>query len=114
MIEDIVRRIEQMWQTRPNRAQKATVMDEVEFGLFFLTRYVMDVAVDIYLALRTSLEKHYPDADWSDLPPVLQFASWIAGDRDGVAAFWHIVRFNLFPPRGAVRPAPIPEQAPVK
>jgi hypothetical protein len=36
------------------------------------------------------------------------------GWRDGVAAFWHIVRFNLFPPRGAVRPAPIPEHAPVK
>ena len=81
--EDIVRRIEQMWQTRPNRAQRATVMDEVEFGLFFLARCVMDVAVDVYLDLQASLEKHYPDADWSSIPPVLQFASWIAGDRDG-------------------------------
>ena len=25
------------------------------------------------------------------------------GWRDGVAALWHILRFNLFPPRGAVR-----------
>jgi glycosyltransferase involved in cell wall biosynthesis len=29
------------------------------------------------------------------------------GWRDGVAAFWHILRFNLFPPRAATpRPAP--------
>jgi glycosyltransferase involved in cell wall biosynthesis len=28
------------------------------------------------------------------------------GWRDGVAAFWHILRFNLFPPRGARRVAP--------
>lgn len=81
--EDIVRRIEQLWQTRPNRAQRATVMDEVEFGLFFLTRCVMEVAVDIHLELQASLERHYPDSEWSDIPPVLQFASWIAGDRDG-------------------------------
>jgi glycosyltransferase involved in cell wall biosynthesis len=27
------------------------------------------------------------------------------GWRDGVAAFWHILRFNLFPPRGARRVA---------
>jgi hypothetical protein len=26
--------------------------------------------------------------------------------RDGVAALWHILRFNLFPPRGARRVAP--------
>jgi len=28
------------------------------------------------------------------------------GWRDGVAALWHILRFNLFPPRGARRVAP--------
>ncbi|MBN2306109.1 MAG: phosphoenolpyruvate carboxylase, partial [Anaerolineae bacterium] len=33
--------------------------------------------------LRAALEMHYPGADWSDLPPVLRFASWIGGDRDG-------------------------------
>jgi hypothetical protein len=28
------------------------------------------------------------------------------GWRDGVAALWHILRFNLFPPRGVRRVAP--------
>jgi glycosyltransferase involved in cell wall biosynthesis len=30
------------------------------------------------------------------------------GWRDGVAALWHIIRFNLLPPRGAVRSSPAP------
>lgn len=81
--EDIVRRIEQLWQTRPNRAQRASVLDEVEFGLFFLTQRVMEVTVDIYFELQNSLKRYYPEGDWSELPSVLQFASWIAGDRDG-------------------------------
>lgn len=80
---DILRRIEQLWQTRPNRAQRATVMDEVEFGLFFITRFVMDVTVDVHLDLLDSLNRHFPLHDWSNTSPLIQFASWIAGDRDG-------------------------------
>lgn len=83
VVSDILRRIEQLWQTRPNRAQRATVMDEVEFGTYFLIRFVMDVTVDIYLDLQAALEHYYPEHDWSELPPVLSFASWIGGDRDG-------------------------------
>ncbi len=83
VVGDILRRIEQLWQTRPNRAQRATVMDEVEFGAYFIVNFVMNVVVDVYLDLQASLEQYYPDHDWSDLPPMLSFASWIGGDRDG-------------------------------
>jgi phosphoenolpyruvate carboxylase len=75
--------IEELWQTRPTRASRATVEDEVDFGLYFITSSVMDVAVDIYLELQTTLEKYYPHEDWSDLPNFLSYASWIGGDRDG-------------------------------
>jgi len=75
--------IEEMWQTRPNRAARPTVADEVDFGLYFITSAVMDVALDIYADLRAVLETHYPAEDWSSLPPILQFGSWIGGDRDG-------------------------------
>jgi glycosyltransferase involved in cell wall biosynthesis len=34
------------------------------------------------------------------------------GWRDGVAALWHILRFNLLPPRGAVRRSPAPATDP--
>jgi glycosyltransferase involved in cell wall biosynthesis len=35
------------------------------------------------------------------------------GWRDGVAALWHILRFNLLPPRGAVARGPVPAGSPV-
>ncbi len=75
--------IEELWQTRPTRASRPKVEDEVDFGLYFITSVIMDVTLDIYDDLQAALEQHYPDADWSELPPVLQFASWIGGDRDG-------------------------------
>lgn len=75
--------IEELWQTRPNRASRPTVRDEVEYGLYFVTSSIMDVALNLYDDLRAALRLHYPDADWDDLPPVLRYASWIGGDRDG-------------------------------
>ncbi|MBI5927663.1 MAG: phosphoenolpyruvate carboxylase [Chloroflexi bacterium] len=75
--------IEELWQTQPTRASKATVADEVDFGLYFVTSVIMDVKISIYEELEAALRQYYPDADWSNLPVVLRFASWIGGDRDG-------------------------------
>jgi phosphoenolpyruvate carboxylase len=83
MIDDIVRRIEQLWHTRPTRANRTTVEDEVDFGQYFITSTLMDVTVDLYTELRAHLNTYYPETDWSKLPRLLQFASWIGGDRDG-------------------------------
>lgn len=79
----IAEEIEELWQTRPIRASKKQVSDEVEFGIYFITSVIMDVVIDIYEDLQTSLEEFYPNEDWSELPPVLRYASWIGGDRDG-------------------------------
>jgi phosphoenolpyruvate carboxylase len=79
----LMRRVEELWQTRPTRASRATVADEVDFGVYFITSVVMDVVVDVYDDLQMALEEHYPDEDWSNLPPLLRYASWIGGDRDG-------------------------------
>ncbi|NWF71010.1 MAG: phosphoenolpyruvate carboxylase [Chloroflexi bacterium] len=81
--QTLMRRVEELWQTRPTRASRATVADEVDFGVYFITSVVMDVVVDIYDDLQMSLEQHYPGEDWSALPPLLRYASWIGGDRDG-------------------------------
>lgn len=75
--------IEGLWQTRLTRAVRTTVADEVEFGIYFITSVIMDVLLDITADLRAALETHYPAENWSDLPPLLRFASWIGGDRDG-------------------------------
>ena len=76
-------KIEELWQTRPTRLRKKTVMDEANFGMYFMTSTIMDVTIQIYEELQQALQITYPEADWEDLPPVLRFASWIGGDRDG-------------------------------
>jgi phosphoenolpyruvate carboxylase len=75
--------IEELWQTRATRASRTSVADEVDFGLYFITSVIMDVAIDIYDDLEASLNTHYPGHDWSNPPAVLRYGSWIGGDRDG-------------------------------
>ncbi|CAG1011362.1 partial Phosphoenolpyruvate carboxylase, partial [Anaerolineae bacterium] len=48
--------IEELWQTRPTRAARATVADEVDFGVYFIISAVMDMAVDIHGELQHALE----------------------------------------------------------
>jgi phosphoenolpyruvate carboxylase len=81
--DSISERIEELWHTRPTRATKATVADEVQFGLFFITNVIMDEVVDIQAELHAALVEHYPQADWSEIPIVIRYASWVGGDRDG-------------------------------
>ncbi len=80
---NLAEEIEEMWQTRPVRITQKQVADEVDFGVYFVTNVVMDVVVNIYNDIYTSLETHYPEEDWSDLHRLLRFGSWIGGDRDG-------------------------------
>jgi phosphoenolpyruvate carboxylase len=75
--------IEELWQTPATRASQKTVADEVDFGLYFLTSIIMEVTLEVYADLEASLRTYYPEADWSALPNVLQYGSWIGGDRDG-------------------------------
>lgn len=75
--------VEALWQTPPNRSTRKTVMDEVDFGLWYLTSVIMDVVLDVYEDLIRSLEQEYPDADWSQPQGLLRFSSWIGADRDG-------------------------------
>ena len=81
--QNLAAEIEELWQTRPIRAQQTLVSDEVDFGLYFLTAVIMDVTVAIYEDLQDTLSTHYPDGNWENLPQVLCYASWIGGDRDG-------------------------------
>ncbi len=81
--EALAEHIEELWHTRPTRAVKATVADEVNNGLYFITSTIMDEVVDIYGDLLGALDTHYPNEDWSDTPSPLKFASWVGGDRDG-------------------------------
>ena len=80
---DLAEEVEELWQTRQVRASRKQVSDEVDFGVYFIRSVILDVVIDIYEDLQLALERFYPDEDWSELPPVLRYASWIGGDRDG-------------------------------
>lgn len=80
---ELAEEIEELWQTSPTRHTRATVADEVDFGLYFITSVIMDVVLDVSGDLRAALAEHYPGAAWSGLPPLLRYSSWIGGDRDG-------------------------------
>ena len=79
----LAEKVEELWQTRQVRASKKQVADEVDMGIYFLRSVIVDVVIDIYEDLQLALERYYPDDDWTELPPVLRYASWIGGDRDG-------------------------------
>ena len=80
---DLAEEVEELWQTRQVRASKKQVSDEVDFGIYFIRSVIVDVVIDVYEDLQLALERYYPDEDWSELPPVLRYSSWIGGDRDG-------------------------------
>lgn len=74
--------IEELWQTRPTRSSRPTVLDEVDYGTYFITSGIMEDLVAIYDDLFYALTKIYPDKKW-DIPTILRYSSWIGGDRDG-------------------------------
>jgi len=71
-----------LWQTRPVRKHRITVVEEVRNGLYFLDGILFDVLPSIHAELEASLEKYFPDGHWR-LPPLVRFGSWMGGDRDG-------------------------------
>lgn len=83
MIARLKEEIEELWQTPATRATRKTVGDEVDFGVYFLTSVIMDVALDVYDDIERCLNAYYPDEDWSQPQALLRYASWIGGDRDG-------------------------------
>ena len=63
------------------RAERPTVEDEVEQGLYFVRNAIWQTIPEIYEDVRRALRTYY-DAS-SDLPVFLRYRSWIGSDRDG-------------------------------
>jgi phosphoenolpyruvate carboxylase len=70
-----------LWQVDPIRAQRPTVMNELERGLFFFDG-LWEVIPKLRQDLRRALAECYPDQPFT-IPPFVTFGSWIGGDRDG-------------------------------
>ena len=63
------------------RAERMSVEDEVENGLYFFTHTIWGAIPSLYQDIRLALETYYNQS--ADLPTVLRYRSWIGSDRDG-------------------------------
>ena len=83
-----------LWQTEFLRPMRPSVLEEVERGLSIMPR-LWEVVPEIYLSLRQSLVREYPEHDFVT-PKFLRFGSWMGGDRDGHAGVtWDITERTL-------------------
>jgi phosphoenolpyruvate carboxylase len=72
---ELIRQITILWQTRPLRAVKPVVIDEIHSALFYLA--------GSFVPVLPRLHARWEALTGTRLPPFLRPGSWIGGDRDG-------------------------------
>ena len=72
---ELIRQITILWQTRPLRAVKPVVLDEIHSALSYLG--------GSFLPVLPRLHARWEALTGARLPPFLRPGSWIGGDRDG-------------------------------
>ncbi len=76
--------ITSLWQTDEVRSRRPTVLDEIKMGLDYYDVSIFATLPALYREIADALRAAYgPKIDPHNLPVVLQFGSWIGGDRDG-------------------------------
>ena len=80
----ILAEILSLWQSDEVRLEKPAVTDEIRMGLDYFPLSLFDSLPRVYEEIATSFAAVYGQAiPVQILPKVLQFGSWIGGDRDG-------------------------------
>ena len=84
-LEEAIRaEITSLWQTDEVRSRRPTVYDEVKMGLDYYDVSIFETLPGLYREISEALRAAYDLAiEPHELPQVLQFGSWIGGDRDG-------------------------------
>ncbi len=81
---EILAEITALWQTDEVRMKKPTVRDEIHMGLDYFPMVLFETLPRLYAELEGSLADVYGGKPGEvHLPEVLDFGSWIGGDRDG-------------------------------
>jgi phosphoenolpyruvate carboxylase len=80
-LDDLYAQVAFLLGTDEIRADRPTVREEVEQGHYFLHGPIWDTIANIHRDVQHALRRHY-DAT-AELPPFLQYRSWIGSDRDG-------------------------------
>ena len=74
--------IELLWLTGDLRLDKPTVEQEVAWGRYFFDENLFEVVPRLLLSVAREFQAQFPGESF-EVPPFLQFGSWIGGDRDG-------------------------------
>jgi phosphoenolpyruvate carboxylase len=74
--------IELLWMTGELHLDKPTIKQEVAWGLHFFDETLFEVVPEMLISLERALRRYYPGERF-EVTPLLQFGSWIGGDRDG-------------------------------
>ena len=75
-----------LWQTDDVRHARPTVRDEVQMALDYYDASLFETVPVLYAEMASALDAEFPGTEptqLADLPIVVQFGSWIGGDRDG-------------------------------
>ncbi len=80
---EILAEITALWQTDEVRINKPTVNDEIVMGLDFFPLVLFDALPRLYDEISQSLHSVLGPAAFAAIPDLVQFGSWIGGDRDG-------------------------------
>lgn len=78
----LLRHIRLLWFTNELRTSRLRPEDEINNGMRFFKESLFQAVPRLYRDAETALTKIYPDATF-DIPHILQFGSWMGGDRDG-------------------------------
>ena len=80
----IAAEITALWQTDEVRRRPPTVRDEIKMGLDYYSGCLIEMLPGLYEEFADALRQEYEcELTANDLPTLLQFGSWIGGDRDG-------------------------------
>lgn len=74
--------IDLLWMTGELRLERPTVAHEVAWGIHFFDDTLFDAVGAVHDALAQAAAVAFPEAPM-EIPVVLDFGSWIGGDRDG-------------------------------
>ncbi|MCW9031429.1 MAG: phosphoenolpyruvate carboxylase [Gammaproteobacteria bacterium] len=83
IIEDLEQHIQILYKTNEVRVQKPEVIDEVKNGLYYYRESLFKSVPQIYRNLEKAIGRTYGKDSGINVPSVIQFGSWIGGDRDG-------------------------------
>jgi len=82
--DNIQAEVSSLWQTDEVRLAKPTVDDEIRMGLRYFRLSMFDTLPKVYAEVIDAFSAVYGyELEEAALPDLIQFGSWIGGDRDG-------------------------------